>query len=65
MIPEKIGPTVSAMMKNYLSDHKMDVLLLNTFSTFANENLAHKDLFPVSRMTTSIASTDANNRSTM
>ena len=32
IIPEKIGPTVSAMMKNYLADHKMDVPLLNAFA---------------------------------
>ena len=35
-------------MKNYLSDHKMDVPLLNNFSQFSQENLAHKDLFPQS-----------------
>ena len=62
MIPEKMGPTVSAMMKNYLADHKMDVPLLNTFASFAHDNLSHKDLFPVCRATSRDASTEANNQ---
>ena len=47
IIPGKIGPTVSSMMKNYLADHKMDVPLLNAFTQFVNEHIGDKEISPI------------------
>ena len=46
IVPGDIGPTVSAMIKHYLEDHKMDVELLSQFSTFAHTRLEEVDVFP-------------------